>query len=102
MRTRIVVELTEPLLGVSVSAVWKVLPLSSRLAGVPLQTPEMSRLLKDENPSVRKAAAKAVGKLASRMKQKDPQVVEALREASNDKDPEVRMKVQKAVRLIGA
>jgi hypothetical protein len=63
---------------------------------------EMSRLLKDENSSVRKAAAKAVGKLASRMKQKDPQVVDALREASNDKDPEVRMKVQKAVRLIGA
>lgn len=63
---------------------------------------KIALLLKDEHIEVRKAAAKATGKLASRMKLKDPQILEALQEATKDTDPEVRMKVQKAVRLIEA
>lgn len=63
---------------------------------------KIAELLKDEYAEVRKAAAKATGKLASRMKMKDAKVLEALQEATKDTDPEVRMKVQKAVRLIEA
>jgi hypothetical protein len=62
---------------------------------------KMSALLKDQSVEVRKASAKALGKLVSRSKQKNPAVVEALQEASHDVNPEVRMKVQKALRLIG-
>ncbi len=60
----------------------------------------IAKLLKDERPNVRKAAAKSLGKLGSRMKQKDGAIIEALQAASTDADPEVRMKVLKAVRLI--
>ncbi len=69
---------------------------------LPDQVQKISNLLKDEHAEVRKAAAKAVGKLGSRLKMNDPQVNQALQDASKDSDPEVRMKVQKAVRLIGA
>jgi vesicle coat complex subunit len=61
---------------------------------------KMTTLLKDQEVEVRKAAAKALGKLGSRSKQKDPAVLDALREAARDSNPEVRMKAQKAVRLI--
>lgn len=57
-------------------------------------------LLKDTHAEVRKAAAKSIGKLGSRLKQKDSALVEALQAASQDADPQVRMKVLKAVRLI--
>ena len=60
----------------------------------------MSALLKDEHSDVRKATAKAIGKLASRSKTKSQAVLDALSDAANDKDPEVRMKVQKAVRML--
>ena len=61
---------------------------------------EITPLLSDASVEVRKAAAKAVGKMASRLKQPDEKILEALRKAADDKNPEVRMKVQKAVRLI--
>jgi HEAT repeat protein len=61
----------------------------------------MSALLKDQEVEVRKAAAKALGKLASKSKQKNPAILDALKEAARDANPEVRMKAQKAVRLIG-
>jgi HEAT repeat protein len=63
---------------------------------------EIAKLLKDENAEVRKAAAKAVGKLGSRLKPKSQAVLDALQAATNDANPEVRMKVQKAVRLVSA
>jgi HEAT repeat protein len=61
---------------------------------------KICRLLKDDNADVRKAAAKAIGKLGSKLKQPNQEILDALNEATTDKDPEVRMKVQKAVRLI--
>jgi len=60
----------------------------------------MAALLKDEYTAVRKATAKALGKLAKRMKQKNEDVLRALTEASRDSDPEVRMKVEKAIRQV--
>jgi len=63
---------------------------------------EISKLLQDENAEVRKGAAKAVGKLGSRLNPKSQAVLDALQAATNDANPEVRMKVQKAVRLISA
>jgi len=63
---------------------------------------EMAKLLKDDCDDVRKAAAKAVGKLGSRLKPKSQAVLDALQAATNDTNPEVRMKVQKAVRLVSA
>jgi hypothetical protein len=62
---------------------------------------KISALLKDQDVEVRKAAAKALGKLASKSKQKNPAILDALKEATRDANPEVRMKAQKAVRLIG-
>jgi HEAT repeat protein len=77
------------------------LKTAERMNDVPKETQaKMCALLKDESAEVRKAAAKALGKLATRSKQKDPAILEALEEASHDVNPEVRMKVQKAMRLI--
>lgn len=60
-----------------------------------------SRLLSDSNQEVRKAAAKACGKICTRLKRKDPQVIDALKNAAEDSDAEVRWKVQKALRTLG-
>jgi HEAT repeat protein len=76
---------------------------AERMNDVPKETQaKMSVLLKDESVEVRKATAKALGKLASKAKQKDPAILASLEEASHDVNPEVRMKVQKAIRLIKA
>jgi HEAT repeat protein len=61
---------------------------------------QVTPLLRDSTIDVRKAAAKAVGKMASRLKQPNVEILQALKEAASDSNPEVRMKVQKAVRLI--
>jgi vesicle coat complex subunit len=74
-----------------------------KMHDVPAETViEIAKLLKDNHTEVRKAVAKAVGKLGSRLKPKSQEVLDALQEATNDADPEVRMKVQKAVRLVSA
>jgi len=61
---------------------------------------QVTPLLRDSFVDVRKAAAKAVGKMASKLKQPNEEILQALRDASSDSNPEVRMKIQKAVRLI--
>jgi vesicle coat complex subunit len=61
----------------------------------------ISDLLKDEDTEVRKDAARALGKLCSRRKNKSEVTAQALRDAVDDKDHEVRWKVQKALRLMG-
>jgi HEAT repeat protein len=74
-----------------------------RVHDVPAETVvAIAKLLQDENVEVRKAAAKAAGKLGSRLKPKSQAVLDALQAATNDANPEVRMKVQKAVRLVSA
>jgi HEAT repeat protein len=55
-------------------------------------------LLKDESVMVRKAAAKALGKLGC---QAQP-VIDALMKATEDSDHQVRWKAQKALRQLGA
>lgn len=73
-----------------------------RINGLPEENVvRISALLKDESTEVRKAAAKALGKLVSKAKQKNEAIVQALQQASKDEDPGVRMKAQKAARLIG-
>ena len=61
----------------------------------------MSSLLQDEDVEVRKAAAKALGKVLSKKTKRPEPVVDALTKAAEDKDHEVRWKAQKALRLIG-
>jgi HEAT repeat protein len=51
---------------------------------------------------VRKAAAKALGKLLSKEPSADEAIIKALREAANDPDEQVRWKAQKALRRLGA
>jgi len=62
---------------------------------------KLSPLLKDDDIEVRKTAAKALGKVCSKMKTKDDAVIQALHDAAEDKDAGVRWKAQKALRLIG-
>lgn len=62
---------------------------------------KISRLLCDSDVDVRKAAAKACGKIASKLKIKDGEVVEALRQAASEGDSQVRFKAEKALRKIG-
>lgn len=59
----------------------------------------MAPLLKDKNSEVRKTAAKALGKVCSA--NKVAIAVQALRDAADDPEPEVRWKVQKALRMLG-
>ena len=63
---------------------------------------KVSVLLKDQNDMVRKAAAKALGKLLSKEPSADEAIIAALREAANDPDEQVRWKAQKALRRLGA
>lgn len=62
----------------------------------------MSPLLKDDEPEVKKACAKALGKLCSKRARKIEVVMEGLQAAAQDADPEVRWKAEKALRLLGA
>lgn len=60
-------------------------------------------LLQDPVVEVRKAAAKAAGKVGVRLKSGDDRLVRALKEvAANDSDSGVKWKAQKALRLLGA
>ena len=60
------------------------------------------QLLEDEDVEVRKAAAKALGKVCSKRAKRPDAIVQGLNKAAQDKDHEVRWKAQKALRLIGA
>jgi HEAT repeat protein len=62
---------------------------------------KLSPLLKDEDIEVRKGAAKALGKVCAKMKNKNDDVIQALHVAAQDADAGVRWKAQKALRLIG-
>ena len=55
-------------------------------------------MVKDDNVEVRKAVAKALGKIGGKSKT----AVEALQKSSEDADHEVRWKAQKALRKLGA
>jgi vesicle coat complex subunit len=61
----------------------------------------IAALLKDGNVEVRKDAARALGKLCSRRKNRSEASATALRAAVDDENHEVRWKVQKALRLMG-
>ena len=67
----------------------------------------VSKLLKDEEAFVRRGAAKGLAKMLPRLKEarvKDEElkdVVDALKEALADKDPQVRQKAEKALRRGG-
>ena len=57
--------------------------------------------LVDESEEVRRAAAKACGKICAKMKLKDDQVIEKLKDATTEKDGILRGKAEKALRKIG-
>lgn len=63
----------------------------------------VAALLRDSDVEVRKAAAKAVGKICSRGKGKEKLsvVLSSLQEAAFDQDAGVRWKAQKALRQLG-
>jgi HEAT repeat protein len=62
---------------------------------------DMSKLLKDQDVQVRKAAAKALGKILKKKTKRLEAVVAALHEAQAETNHEVRWKVEKALRLLG-
>lgn len=76
----------------TVEKMWKLPP---HVGGV------ISKGLTDEAVEVRKASAKALGKILKRSVTKDAAVIDALKLATQDKDVEVRFKAQKALRNIG-
>ncbi|MCC7531985.1 MAG: HEAT repeat domain-containing protein [Candidatus Melainabacteria bacterium] len=76
----------------TVEKIWK---LPAHASGI------VSKGLADESVEVRKASAKALGKILKRSVTKDAAVIDALRQAAQDKDVEVRFKAQKALRNIG-
>jgi vesicle coat complex subunit len=61
----------------------------------------MAPLLQEENSEVRKTAAKALGKICAKQHKRIQLVIDGLRTASDDPEPEVRWKAQKALRLLG-
>ncbi len=61
----------------------------------------IAHLLEDEDVAVRKAAAKALGKICSKRSKRFEPVVMALQKAAEDQDHQVRWKAQKALRLLG-
>jgi hypothetical protein len=63
---------------------------------------KLAAKLKDSNEMVRKAAAKAAGKLFGQVEKLDDDLLIALREAALDPDEQVRWKAQKALRKLGA
>lgn len=76
----------------TVEKMWK---LPAHVGGI------VSKCLTDEAVEVRKASAKALGKILKRSVTKDTSVIDALKLATQDKDIEVRFKAQKALRNIG-
>ena len=79
----------------SIRTVEKMSKLPGHAAGV------VSKGLRDESIEVRKATAKALGKILKRSVTKDDSVIGALKQATQDSDVEVRFKAQKALRNIG-
>lgn len=79
----------------SIRTVEKMSKLPAHVGGI------VSKGLKDECVEVRKASAKALGKILKRSVTKDVSVIDALKEATQDSDVEVRFKAQKALRNIG-
>jgi HEAT repeat protein len=62
----------------------------------------MSECLKDEDPEVRKGAAKALGKVCAKRTKKIEAVIDGLKAVATDSDAEVRWKAEKALRILGA
>ncbi len=79
----------------SIRTVEKMSKLPADVGGV------VSKGLQDEAVEVRKATAKALGKILKRSVTKDASVIDALKQATQDSDVEVRFKAQKALRNIG-
>ncbi|HEY9713874.1 MAG TPA: HEAT repeat domain-containing protein [Chroococcales cyanobacterium] len=75
--------------------------LSRIAAPAPETAAKVARLLKDENPEVRKTAAKAIRKMVSKQHGKNEEILASLQEAARDADPGVRGKALKALRQIG-
>ncbi len=63
---------------------------------------KLSKLLSDSNLMVRKAAAKATGKICLKINCTQPEIIESLRHAAEDADDQVRWKAEKALRKLGA
>lgn len=63
---------------------------------------KLCKLLGDSELMVRKAAAKATGKICLKINCKQPEILESLRHAAEDADVEVRWKAEKALRKLGA
>jgi len=63
---------------------------------------KISSLLKDPSEMVKVEAAKACGKLLSKLEHKNASVIALLREAASDPNEKVRWKAQKALRRLGA
>lgn len=57
--------------------------------------------LSDGELDVQRAAAKALGKIGSKLKLKDGEVIEGLKRAALEKDGQLRGKAEKALRKIG-
>jgi HEAT repeat protein len=57
--------------------------------------------LQDEDVDVQRASAKALGKIGSKLKLKDGEVIEGLKQAAQGKDGQLRGKAEKALRKIG-
>lgn len=79
----------------AIRTVEKMSKLPANVSGV------VSKGLRDQSTEVRKATAKALGKILKRSVTKDASVIDALKEATQDSDVEVRFKAQKALRNIG-
>jgi len=61
----------------------------------------ISKLLRDEDVEVQKAAARACGKLCKKLKMKDETVIDGLQQCAAGKDALLRGKAEKALRRIG-
>ncbi len=79
----------------SIRTVEKMFKLPDHVGGL------VAKGLTDDAVEVRKASAKALGKILKRSVTKDAAVIDALKQATQDKDVEVRFKAQKALRNIG-
>ncbi|MBX9948647.1 MAG: HEAT repeat domain-containing protein [Candidatus Obscuribacterales bacterium] len=79
----------------SIRAVEKMWKLPPHVGGV------VSKGLTDQSVEVRKATAKALGKILKRSVTKDALVIDALKQATQDSNVDVRFKAQKALRNIG-
>ncbi len=62
---------------------------------------KVSKRLQDEDVEVKREAAKACGKMCKKLKLAEGEVIEALKDASQDHDGQLRGKAEKALRKIG-